>query len=69
MTDIKFAEGGQVCNSFWVDKVVALLQENRITASESETQAARSALQQVWYSESQLVPAAQITGMTPGAFH
>ncbi|KGY15542.1 hypothetical protein PABG_11534 [Paracoccidioides brasiliensis Pb03] len=64
----KFAEGGQGCR-FWLDKVAALLQENRITDSESETQAARSALQQVWYSESQLFPAAQITGMTPGASH
>ncbi|ODH42626.1 hypothetical protein ACO22_01151 [Paracoccidioides brasiliensis] len=64
----KFAEGGQGCR-FWLDKVAALMQENRITDSESETQAARSALQQVCYSESQLFPAAQITGMTPGASH
>ncbi|KGM92684.1 uncharacterized protein PADG_11141 [Paracoccidioides brasiliensis Pb18] len=68
MTDISSQRGGQGCR-FWLDKVAALMQENRITDSESETQAARSALQQVCYSESQLFPAAQITGMTPGASH
>ncbi|EEQ89756.1 hypothetical protein RJZ56_001751 [Blastomyces dermatitidis] len=64
----KFAEGGQGCR-FWVDKMVTLLQERQIAVNEIETQAVHNDLQRVWSSEGQPVPAAQLTGMSPGTFY
>lgn len=63
-----FSEGGQGCR-FWVGKVVTLLQEREVAVNENEIQALHNALQQVWSSDNQPVPAAQQFGIIPGTFY
>lgn len=63
-----FTSAGNGCR-FWADSLLALLRQRQITTVESQTQAARAALQRVWGPGGQLLPAASQTSMVQGTFY